>query len=381
MRNCEKLLADKDFRVPSACGIFGMMSYSGRRFNGSAIIKAMRNMRERSNGLGGGFAAYGIYPQYASLYAFHLIYEDEMARKETERLISTYCDVEEGEPIPFRYTEKIREAPILWRYFLLPKKKMLRDRGEEDFVIEIVMYINRKIPGAFVVSSGKNMGIFKGVGYPEDIGEFYRLDEYEGYIWIGHGRFPTNSVAWWGGAHPFGILDWSVVHNGEISSYGINRRFLLANGYDCTLFTDTEVIAYLVDLLVRRHRLPFELMAKVMCAPLWEEIEVLPPEEKELYKTLRIIYSEALVNGPFAIIVGYSGGMIGLTDRIKLRPLVAGEDEDMLYISSEEGAIREISPSLKRVWMPKAGEPVIGKIGGRGYAAEQYIPGVQDYKG
>jgi glutamate synthase domain-containing protein 1 len=73
--------------------------------------------------------------------------------------------------------------------------------------------------------------------------------------------------------------------------------------------------------------------------------------------------------------------MIGLTDRIKLRPLVAGEDEDKLYISSEEGAIREISPSLKRVWMPKAGEPIIGKIGERKYAAEQYIPGVQDYKG
>lgn len=342
MRNYEKFLADKDFRVPSACGIFGMMSYSGRRFNGSAIIKAMRNMRERSNGLGGGFAAYGIYPQYSSLYAFHLIYEDEMARKETERLLSTYCDVEKGEPIPFRYTDKIREAPILWRYFLLPKKKMLRDGGEEDFIVEIVMHINRKIPGAFVASSGKNMGIFKGVGYPEDIGEFYRLDEYEGYIWIAHGRFPTNSVAWWGGAHPFGILDWSVVHNGEISSYGINRRYLAANSYDCTLFTDTEVIAYLVDLLVRRHRLPFELMAKVMCAPLWEEIEVLPPEEKELYKMLRIVYPEALVNGPFAIIVGYSQGMIGLTDRIKLRPLVAGEDEDMLYISSEEGAIREI---------------------------------------
>ena len=23
---------------------------------------------------------------------------------------------------------------------------------------------------------------------------------------------------WWGGAHPFALLDYSVVHNGEISS-------------------------------------------------------------------------------------------------------------------------------------------------------------------
>ncbi|MBC7327071.1 glutamine amidotransferase family protein [bacterium] len=369
----EKQVADKDYRVPSACGIFGMMSRSGRRFDGSLIIKAMANMRERSNGLGGGFAAYGIYPQYSSLYAFHLIYDNDVAKNETEKILSLYCQVEKSEPIPFRYTKRITSAPLLWRYFLSPKKNADDDRTEEDFIVDLVMLINRKIPGAFVASSGKNMGIFKGVGYPEEIGEFFRLDEYEGYIWIGHGRFPTNSVAWWGGAHPFGLLDWSVVHNGEISSYGINRRYLSANGYECTLFTDTEVIAYLVDLLVRRHQLPFELMAKVLCPPLWEEIERMPQEEAELHQNLRIVYSEALVNGPFAIIVGFKDGMLGLTDRIKLRPLVAAEDEDMLYISSEEGAIREIQPSLKRVWMPTAGEPVIGKIGATSYATEHYI--------
>ena len=41
------------------------------------------------------------------------------------------------------------------------------------------------------------MGIFKGIGYPEDIGRFFRLEEYEGHCWIAHGRFPTNSVGWW----------------------------------------------------------------------------------------------------------------------------------------------------------------------------------------
>ncbi|HCJ66225.1 MAG TPA: hypothetical protein DHV62_02585, partial [Elusimicrobia bacterium] len=61
------------------------------------------------------------------------------------------------------------------------------DKNEEDFIVETVMYINKQIDGAFVVSSGKNMGIFKGVGYPEDIGRFYRLEEYEGYLWTAHG--------------------------------------------------------------------------------------------------------------------------------------------------------------------------------------------------
>jgi len=40
------------------------------------------------------------------------------------------------------------------------------------------------------------MGAFKGVGYPEDIGVFYKLDEYKAYIWTAHGRFPTNTPGW-----------------------------------------------------------------------------------------------------------------------------------------------------------------------------------------
>ena len=59
------------------------------------------------------------------------------------------------------------------------------------------------------------MGVFKAVGYPEDVGEFYRLDEYSGYCWTAHGRYPTNTPGWWGGAHPFAMLDTSIVHNGE----------------------------------------------------------------------------------------------------------------------------------------------------------------------
>ena len=122
-----------------------------------------------------------------------------------------------------------------------------------------IMEINTKLQDSFVFSSGKNMGVFKGVGYPEEIAEYFGLEQYEGYLWTAHGRFPTNTPGWWGGAHPFGLLDWTVVHNGEISSYGINRRYLEQFGYRCTMQTDTEVIAYAVDLLMRRHGLPVEM--------------------------------------------------------------------------------------------------------------------------
>jgi glutamate synthase domain-containing protein 1 len=224
------------------------------------------------------------------------------------------------------------------------------------------MEINTSDNDSFVFSSGKNMAVLKGVGYPEEIAEYFKLEQYKAYIWTAHGRFPTNTVAWWGGAHPFSILDWTVVHNGEISSYGINRRYLEQFGYSCTMQTDTEVIAYAFDLLMRKHNLPLEIAAKVLAAPFWDEIERMPKKEQNLMRAIRQTYGSLLLNGPFAVVIAHTGEMIGLTDRIRLRPLTVGEKGDMLYLSSEESAIRLISPELDNAWSPMGGEPVIGKL-------------------
>ena len=35
-------------------------------------------MHDRSNGLGGGFAAYGIYPEYRDFYAFQDVYKRQV---------------------------------------------------------------------------------------------------------------------------------------------------------------------------------------------------------------------------------------------------------------------------------------------------------------
>ena len=51
-------------RIPSGCAIAAVISKDGNRMTGRKIIAAMKPMPDRSNGLGGGFAAYGIYPEY-----------------------------------------------------------------------------------------------------------------------------------------------------------------------------------------------------------------------------------------------------------------------------------------------------------------------------
>ncbi|MBM2825044.1 MAG: glutamine amidotransferase class-II [Dehalococcoidales bacterium] len=351
-----------DDKVTDACSLFGMMDTSGRRFSGQGIIRAIANMHDRGNGLGGGFAIYGLYPEYADLYAFHIMYLSERGKRETEAFLRDKFNLIHDEEVPTRPTPAIKSPPLVWRYFLELGQHQLGDKSAEDYIVDAVMTINTKLLDSFVFSSGKDMGVFKGVGYPEEIAEYFALEQYEGYLWTAHGRFPTNTPGWWGGAHPFCILDWTVVHNGEISSYGINKRYLEQFGYHCTMQTDTEVMAYAVDLLVRKHHLPIEVAVKVMASPFWNDIERSSPPEQKLYRTLRQVYGSLLLNGPFTVIIAHHGEMIGLTDRIRLRPLTVGVKGDILYLSSEESAIRLISPDLDRSWIPMGGEPIIGRL-------------------
>ena len=353
---------DKDI---AGCGIFGVIDRKGGLIPGEMPIAAMTCMHDRGNGLGGGFAAYGIYPDFPNHFAFHIMCDDEGALREAEEIIKQYFDVALTEPIPTRKVLSVKNPPMVWRYFVTPKTNCPSDcegMAEDDYVVTLVMRINQTVAGAFVFSSGRNMGAFKGVGFPEDMADFYRLDEYKAYIWTGHNRFPTNTPGWWGGAHPFTILDWSIVHNGEISSYGINQRWLCENDYLCTLMTDTEVVAYELDLLVRKHGLSRELASKVLAPPFWDEIARMDKDDRELYTTLRTIYGPGMLNGPFSILVADRKCLWGLNDRIKLRPLIVAEKGDLVFMSSEESAIRPVSPELDRVWMPKAGEPVIVEV-------------------
>jgi glutamate synthase domain-containing protein 1 len=358
------------YRIPkgkdiSGCAISGIMSEKGTCFSGDAIIRSIAVMHERSNGLGGGFAAYGIYPNHADRYTLHLMCDAAEGKQAAEQFISRRCIIYMDESIPTRPLESIRWRPVLHRYFVNIKPDILQreyDKTEDDLIVELVMEINSKKMDAYIFSSGKNMGVFKGVGYPEDIGNFYQLEKYDAYIWIAHGRFPTNTTGWWGGAHPFGLLDWAVVHNGEISSYGINRRYLANFDYHCNLRTDTEVIAYIFDLLLRKHGLPLDVACTAMAPPFWSQIERMPEEKKQLVRALRIVYGGALLNGPFGVVVAHSRGMIGFNDRIKLRPNVAARKEDMLYLASEEAAIREVCRDPDVLWHAEGGVPVVGEL-------------------
>jgi glutamate synthase domain-containing protein 1 len=95
---------------------------------------------------------------------------------------------------------------------------------------------------------------------------------------------------------------------------------------------------------------------------LWSQIDREDEEKATLHTTLRQVYGSLLLNGPFTAVIAHQGEMIGLTDRIRLRPLTAAIKGDLLFLSSEESAIRLVCPDVDRAWIPEGGEPIVGSL-------------------
>ena len=139
-----------NIRIPSGCAISGMFAKDGRRISGESIVHSMTVMHDRSNGLGGGFAGYGIYPEYKDAYAFHVFYDNKAAKEECERFLEEHFDIINLSKIPIRKNPRITDEPLIWRYFVNPLPTKLADfqLGEREFVARCVIRINTTIKGA-----------------------------------------------------------------------------------------------------------------------------------------------------------------------------------------------------------------------------------------
>ena len=356
-----------------ACGIAGLINIDGKRETGDRVVRMITTMTDRENGLGAGYACYGLFPDNTDQYCIQLLLDDKEAHDRVDEYLKAMADVVKDERVFTQPVQGMRGPyPLIWRFFLdVPENRLSALPNvdtEDDYVVDMVMHINSAIDGAFCMSSGKDMAVFKGNGWSYEIAEFYDLAErYKGNMWLSHSRFPTNTPGWWGGAHPFNILDWALCHNGEITSYGTNKRYVEMWGYKCTLLTDSEVVTYLWDLLCRRHGIPTLLASVAMTPYYYEDIERLPDVQRQVATALRMTYGRAMINGPFSILVGTNRPaptMIALTDRKKLRPMIAAvsEDDNTVFAASEECAIQRVD-GTENVWAPVTGNPVIAQLG------------------
>jgi len=370
------------------CGVVGLVA--SRPIRGSHILSPLQQMHNRGNGKGGGISAVGLVPEQLGVdkntlerdYLVQVAYLKDEVREELEKefIFSTY-DVHVSNRVatsddPALLGRLEVTPPVVHRYFCRVKKEVLdrfilensfndvdRRHAEDEVVYQTSFKINKKYyagatMSAFVMSHGRNMLIMKIVGYAEDVIHYYKLEDFQAHMWIGHQRYPTKGRVWHpGGAHPFMGLDEALVHNGDFANYYSVTEYLGQKGITPLFMTDTEVSVLLFDLLNRVYGYPLEYILEALAPTTERDFHLLSEEKQKIYRAIQSTHLQRSPDGPWFFIISRNDfyndrlQLLGITDTSMLRPqvfaLVEGEVQVGL-IASEKQAIDSSLVSLSK---------------------------------
>jgi glutamate synthase domain-containing protein 1/glutamate synthase domain-containing protein 3 len=335
--------------LEGGCGVIGLIA--SEKLHGNCIIRPCEQMRNRGNGKGGGVAAVGLFNEYKDFYALHISFLDENARGAVEKkfiqsVFQIYDAEKQKSMDDYRETGLTVKPPVVWRYFVRVKPEQLEQFAEKNKITEIPAaedefvfqnsfrlnaeyYENRQDPRAFVLSHGKDLMILKGVGYAEEIARYYRLEDTQAHVWIGHQRYPTRGRVWHpGGAHPFVGLHEALVHNGDFANYHAVCEYLRQWGLVPQFITDTEVSVLLFDLYSRILGYPLEFVIEALAPTPEGDFERLSKRRQRIYRAIQSAHLHGSPDGPWFFIVARAEPetgvpqLIGITDVSMLRPQV-----------------------------------------------------------
>src|SRR6201996_1923404 len=161
-----------------------------------------------------------------------------------------------------------------------------------------------------------------------------------GSIGIGHTRWATHGAPTESNAHPHGTARVSLVHNGIIENHAELRAELEAEGQEFHTETDTETVAQLVDLHLKRGMAPIEAAGAAL-------------------RRLEGAYALAMIfAGHPELIVGAQHGA----------PLAVGFGEDEMFVGSDALAL---APLTRRIAYLRDGDwTVVDRQGARVFDME-----------
>jgi glutamate synthase domain-containing protein 1/glutamate synthase domain-containing protein 3 len=335
--------------LEGGCGVIGIIG--SEKLKGHCIIRPCEQMRNRGNGKGGGVAAVGLFDEFKDFYALHVSFLDEKAKGQVEKKhIQSVFNVSHAEKQKslddYRDSGLMVKPPVVWRYFVRVKPERLERFAEKNQITDMAaaedefvfqnsfhlnaeFYENRQDPRAFVLSHGRDLMILKGVGYAEEIARYYRLEETQAHLWIGHQRYPTRGRVWHpGGAHPFVGLNEALVHNGDFANYHAVCEYLRQWGIIPQFITDTEVSVLLFDLYSRVLGYPLEFVIEALAPTPDGDFERLSKRRQRIYRAIQSAHLHGSPDGPWFFIVARAEPgtgvpqLVGITDVSMLRPQV-----------------------------------------------------------
>ncbi len=370
------------------CGVTGFACTVpvGGRF----IYEPSIQMQNRGNGKGGGIAAVGLVPEQLGVSRevldSHTLLQiallDPACHAELERrFVLPHFDVALSTRQP--HVDDHRDVPGLTvrppdvhRYVVRVKPEVLErfaaENGlgglspralEDEFVwrnswqLNDVYYASLGEKRAFVLSHGKNLLVYKLVGYAEQNVQYYQLEDFQAHVWIAHQRYPTKGRVWHpGGAHPFVGLDEALVHNGDFANYHSVCEYLRQRNLRQQFLTDTEVSVQLFDLWHRVYGYPLEYIIEALAPTTELDFDQLPHEKQLVYRQIQATHVHASPDGPWFFIIARTQGdrfqLMGITDTAMLRPQVfalsEGSDVQIGLVCSEKQAIDATLRSLAK---------------------------------
>ena len=384
-RVVEGLSLGKKVEAEGGCGVVGAacsIPIAGKHF-----LTSLVQMKNRGNGKGGGIAALGLNPEQLGVskrilkedYLLQIAYLDRSACRTVEdEFIRPHLNVESSAWVEsvddYRNVPGLEvRPPDVCRYFCRVKEDVLnrfmiqngltdRTAAEDEFIYQNSYALNKKYYAslgekkAFVLSHGKDMIVLKIVGWGDQVIRYYKLEDFDAHVWIGHHRYPTKGKVWHpGGAHPFVGLHEALVHNGDFSNYYSISEYLAQRNIYPLFLTDTEVAVYLFDLWRRVYGYPMEYLIEAMAPTTERDFYMLPEEKQRIYREIQTSHIHGSPDGPWFFIVGLSeaGGdqlhLLGITDTSMLRPQVfalQGSEVKIGLIASERQAIDACLRSL-----------------------------------
>jgi len=394
------------------CGVLGMIA--SVPIAGKHVYRSSVQMHNRGNGKGGGLAAVGLVPEQMGVskeklqddYLIQIAYLDPSARKEVESAcLLPYFEIHHGSQVPtlrdYRDVPGLEiQPPVVWRYFVRVKESVLAEfihtnalkgidprRAEDEFVYQNSYRLNKTFYAslgekrAFVLCHGRNLLVFKIVGYAEQALQYYQLENVRAHVWIAHQRYPTKGRVWHpGGAHPFIGLHEALVHNGDFANYHGVCEYLKQRNIFPLFLTDTEVSVLLFDLWSRVYGYSLEEVIEALAPTTERDFLMLPPEKQRHYKAIQVAHLHGSPDGPWFFIIARNEPyekrfqLIGITDTSMLRPQVFALHEGPIQIgliASEKQAIDaalqslhqedpRICPVADRYWNARGGSHTDG---------------------
>lgn len=345
------------------CGVIGLAC--AEKIAGRHLLPSLAQMCNRGNGKGGGIAAAGLSPSAFGIsqdildndYLLAIAYLDRECQSEVERdHILPVFDIDHVYKMPHIQNYKsLKDLDVLPPeavvYFVRVKNDVVQsfrkefqpalqtqEAIEDEIVYRNSYSLNRAFYSAsgekqaFVLSHGKNLLILKMVGFGNDVISYYKLEDFQAHVWIGHHRYPTKGKVWHpGGAHPFIGMHEALVHNGDFANYFSICEYLAQRNIYPLFLTDTEVSVLLFDLLNRIYRYPLEYVIEALAPTTERDFTLLPEDKQRIYQMIQKTHMHGSPDGPWFFLIAqslplYQKGpgyrLIGITDTSMLRPQV-----------------------------------------------------------